>query len=129
MIEEDIIARIKADSTMDDFIGGRIYPNQIVQGNTYPMVALLTNESHPINGQGGICMREYDFLLSISSTKYSECRNIGERLIELFDRFSGTMGGSRVSQCIYTGTPLNALENDTNLYHIGYEFNILININ
>ena len=129
MIEEDIIATVKADTTIDSYIDGRIYPNQIVQGNTFPMIALLVNESHPINGQVGICMREYDFLMSISSIKYSDCRNIGERLITIFDRFSGMLGNSKVSQCIYTGTPLNALENDTNLYHIGYEFNILININ
>lgn len=129
MIEEGIIARIKADTTVNSYINGRVYPHQIIQGNTYPMVALVTNEQQPINGQGGMCIREYDFLLHVSSTSYLECLNIGEALITLFDRFRGTLGGLSASTCRYRGVAMNVKENDTELYHIAYEFNILININ
>lgn len=129
MIEYDIINRVKTDSEMNTLIGGRIYPNQVVQGNVYPMVALIMNEQAPISSQTGICMREYDVLFSASSINRKDCIEIGERLIELFNGFRGDMGTSEVLRCRYQGTPLDVLQNDTNLYFIGYEFNILLHIN
>lgn len=129
MIEYDIIAAVKADSTLNTLIGGRIYPNQIKQGNTYPMVALLMNEKEPLTGQSGICGRSYDALFAVSSTSRKECLVIGERLISLFNKKVGIMGDSNVLIFRYVGTGLDALQNDTMLYYIGYEFEILININ
>ena len=129
MIEYDIIATVKADSTLNTLIGGRIYPNQIKQGNTYPMVALLMNEKEPLTGQSGICGRSYDALFAVSSTSRKECLVIGERLISLFNKKVGIMGDSNVLVFRYVGTGLDALQNDTMLYYIGYEFEILININ
>lgn len=129
MIEYDIIATVKADSTLNTLIGGRIYPNQIKQGNTYPMVALIMNEKEPLSGQSGICARSFDALFAVSSTSRKECLIIGERLIALFNKNSGTMGDSNVLVFKYTGTGLDALQNDTMLYYIGYEFEILTNIN
>lgn len=128
MIEEGIIALLKADSVIDNYVDGRIYPIQLVQGNEYPMITLVTTEQPPMSGQNGICIRDYDFLLSVASTLYSDCRNIGERLIYLLDKYNGVMGGLKVSNCRYQGTAMNVKENDTDLYHIAYEFNILINI-
>ena len=128
MIDEGIIAIVKADLTLIQMLGGRIYPHQIIQGNDYPMASLQVVEQPPISGQGGICLREYDFLIAISSNNYSECRAIGERLIVVFNKYSGAKGNLNVVMCKYTGTPLNTLQNDTNLYYIAYEFNILINI-
>lgn len=129
MIEYDIIATVKADSTIEALMGDRIYPNQIIQGNTYPMVALIMNEQPPINSQSGICMREYDALFAVSSPNRKECLEIGERLIAIFNRYRGAMGGSEVVMFRYMGTQLDTLQNDTDLYYIAYEFNILIHIN
>jgi hypothetical protein len=129
MIEYDIIAAVKADSILNTLIGGRIYPNQIKQGNTYPMVALLMNEKEPLTGQSGICGRSYDALFAVSSTSRKECLIIGERLISLFNKKVGIMGDSNVLIFRYVGTGLDALQNDTMLYYVGYEFEILININ
>jgi hypothetical protein len=129
MIEVDIIAAVKADSILTTLMGGRIYPNQIPQGNTYPMVALLMNEKSPINGQTGKCMRSFDALFAVASPNKLECITIGERLIVLFDRFYGMLGGSMVVSFKYGGTSLDSLQNDTNLHYVGYEFNILVNIN
>lgn len=129
MIEYDIIATVKADSTLNTLIGGRIYPNQIKQGNTYPMVALLMNEKEPLTGQSGICGRSYDALFAVSSTSRKECLVIGEMLISLFNKKIGIMGDSNVLVFRYVGTGLDALQNDTMLYYVGYEFEILININ
>lgn len=129
MIEEDIIAVVKADATLTTLMGGRIYPNQVVQGNVYPMVALVMDENMPLGGQSGICARSYNVLFVASSTDRLECLNIGERLITLFNKKRGVMGGSNVLIFKYIGTALDVLQNDTNLYNIGYEFEILININ
>jgi hypothetical protein len=129
MIEYDIIAAVKADSILNTLIGGRIYPNQIKQGNTYPMVALLMNEKEPMSGQLGICARAFDALFAVSSTSRKECLDIGERLIALFNKNAGVMGDSNVLVFKYVGTGLDALQNDTMLYYIGYEFEILTNIN
>ncbi len=129
MIEYDIIAAVKADSTLNTLIGGRIYPNQILQGNDYPMVALLMNEREPIGGQLGICARSFDALFAVSSTSRKDCLIIGERLIALFNKKRGTMGDSNLLIFKYVGTGLDALQNDTMLYYIGYEFEILTNIN
>lgn len=129
MIEYDIIARVKADSTIETLMGDRIYPNQIKQGNTYPMAALVMNEQPPINSQSGMCLREYDVLFAVSSTSRKECLEIGERLIEIFNGFRGDMGTSEVIRCRYNGRPMDTLQNDTNLYYIAYEFNILVHIN
>jgi hypothetical protein len=128
VIEEGIVALLKADSVIDNYVDGRIYPIQFAQGNEYPMITLVTTEQPPVSGQNGICLREYDFLLSVASTLYSDCRNIGERLIVVLDKYKGAMGGLNVSNCRYQGTAMNVKENETNLYHIAYEFNILINI-
>lgn len=127
MIEYDIIATVKADTTLDNLMGGRIYPNQIVQGNEYPMVALLMNEQSPLSGQGGICGRYYNALFAVSSTDRTECLEIGERLISFFNKWKGDMGDSSIAMLKYVGTSLDALQNDTNLYYIGYEFEILVN--
>ena len=129
MIDAGIVAMIKADGTLDGYLDGRVYPHQILQGNSYPMMAVIVNEQKPINGQVGMCMTEFDFLLHVSSENYLECINIGERLIVLFDRFKGDLSGLDATNCRYNGVALNIKENDTNLYHMAYEFNILININ
>lgn len=129
MIDAGIVSMIKSDTTLDGYLDGRVYPHQILQGNTYPMMAVITNEQPPINGQGGMCMREFDFLLHVSGKDYLECINIGERLIQVFNRFSGDLDGLSAMNCRYRGVALNIKENDTELYHMAYEFNILININ
>lgn len=129
MIEQDIVAAVKADATLTSLMGGRIYPNKIIQGNNYPMVALVMDENQPIGGQTGICVRSFAALFVVQSDDREECLNIGERLITLFNKKRGMMGGSHILVFKYMGTPLDNLQNDTDLYSIGYEFEILININ
>lgn len=127
IIEKDIVSTVKADTTLDGYIDGRIYPNEIVQGNVYPAIALLTLEQSPINTIDGIAQRDFSVLFAVYSEDYKECREIGEILITMFDRKYGTMGDVFVSSCRYAGESLNTKEKESNLYYIGYEFNFLIN--
>ena len=127
IIEKDIVSTVKADTTLNGYINGRIYPNEIVQGNAYPSIALLTLEQEPLNAIGGIAQRDFSVLFAVYSEDYRECREIGERLIVLFDRKYGVMGDVFVTSCRYAGESINTREKESNLYYIGYEFNFLIN--
>lgn len=127
MIEKGIKDLINANATLNSYLGGRIYQNEGLQGANYPQLIVLIDEQTPIRGQIGICAREYYVLMHSMSKSYADCRNIGEELIKVFDRYNGQMDGDQVSGAIYNGTVINVKEKDGDLYHIGYEFKFIIN--
>lgn len=128
MTIEEALSEFVLDSTaVQAIIGNRLYPNRIVQGADFPMMAYVSMEQEPLNGQGGICAREFDFMFHISSYVYKDCVDMREVLITLLDKYQGVLGGNKISMIRYDGTSLNVQENETDLYHISIDFKILIN--
>lgn len=126
-IEESILQIVEGAASVTGLVGTRIYPNRIVQGSTYPMMAFVCMEQEPIKGQGGICAREFEFMFHVVSNKVEDGADMREVLIDLLDGYSGTVGDNQISVIRYTGVSLNAQENDSDLYHMTIDFNVLIN--
>lgn len=126
-IEQSIVDFVLASQEVQAIVGDRIYPNRLVQGNDFPMMAFVFLEQEPVNGQGGICAREFDFMFHISSYDSFDCASMREVLIELLDNYQGTLGGNSIAMIKYDGTSLNVQESETDLYHISCDFKVLIN--
>lgn len=123
-----ITSLILSDSGISNLIGTRIYPNKIEQGSEFPQLAHLFLEKPPTNGQGGICARNFEFAIHITSFDYDEALDLKERLITLLNNYKGIVSGVNIGYIVFDGDSLNLLENDTELYHITLDFVTLINI-
>ena len=88
MIERDLVAHLKADTTLSTLLGGRIYPlvapqNVVKPYATYRVIGNKGNQCL----QGGIYQKDKRFQLDCWSLTYSNVKAIEEAVTKRLEGF------------------------------------------
>lgn len=88
-VMRDVVDLLKADTTMQEFVGSKIFPIVAPQNTTGDFIAYQRDgvDTEPLNKMGGFASLRFYFYISIVSTDYERSLDIADRV---YDVLQGT---------------------------------------
>lgn len=100
MLESDLVAFLKADSTINSAVNGRVFPNIVPQGSPFP--AISYNQVSGVrlrnipNGPTGRAMPR--ITINSWAERYSAAKDLADAVRIRLDGFRGIMGSTDVGR-------------------------------
>lgn len=92
------------DSTISSLVGDRVFPVQVPQNASYPVIVYQHDSQVPSNIKDGPSPLDVVGLsLVIYAGAYSTAQSIADKCRELLDYYSGTVEGVQVDKISFSG--------------------------
>ena len=121
MIQEVLRAKLIAHEDLYNLVKERIYILKLPQNPTYPAITYF-RVSSPRHHDIDVSYPRFQFD-SWAST-YEEARNVANEIRKAIQREKGLWNGIKIIQVVYLNE-VEMYENDTKIYHIVTDFQIL----
>lgn len=121
MIQEELRAKLIEHEDLYDLVGERIYILKLPQKPTLPAITYyrVSNLRHH-----DIDVSYPRFQFDSWASSYEEVRNVANEIRKALQREKGLWNGIKVIQVVYLNE-VEMYENDTEIYHIATDFQIL----
>lgn len=121
MIQEELRAKLIEYEDLYDLVGERIYILKLPQKPTLPAITYyrVSNLRHH-----DIDVSYPRFQFDSWASTYEEVRNVANEIRRALQREKGLWNGIKVIQVVYLNE-VEMYENDTEIYHIATDFQIL----
>lgn len=111
-IQEAIYGRLAADTPLAALVGGRIYPNQALQADTFPLVVYQQAQRKQVFSlTGPINLNAFGLHLDCYALSYSEVTAVGAAVRDSLVGFKGALAlGSITVRGVFDETADDGLE-------------------
>lgn len=115
------------DSTISTAVGTRVYPVMLPPEADVPSIAYreISGIADPVStatdGSGVVMTTRVQF--DIWTTTYLSCKSLKDALVKLFNRYSGTVGGSVILD-ILPDLTFDTFDDDLKLYRQVVDFRV-----
>lgn len=118
----DLINKLKADSSLNNLTGGRVYPLHLPQDGDLPAVVLNITEVNPNHTKTATSKDDF---VEVDITTYSRSaqnsHKIAQRIRTVLDNFVGSQGSTNILSCRFDGFNMSHYPPD-DLYETVSEF-------
>jgi len=118
MIQNALKSKVLSDTDVAALIVDRFYPLHLPQEPTYPCAVYQTTETKPLElmvGDPGYSATTFN--ISVSSEDYDVCIDLANKLRKAIERWSGTVVGVEVIDCMINVSDQEGYEPDLDIYY------------
>lgn len=127
-IESDLYTHLINDSGVSGIVGDRVYPLRLPQGFTLPAISyqrISGDRAKDLQGSTGHTSPRIQ--IDCWTKKYSDLKNLAEKVRLSLDRFTGNLGGGQYVQHVSLEGETENFEDDTEIQRISLDFYISFN--
>lgn len=130
LVEEALVARLKALSAVTALVSTRIYPEGVKQGEnpSFPLITFERTDTAPIRSMGGGPAKRVGVRLHIWATSYATAATIGAAVKgsggTALDWYGGSSGGVTVHNMALENE-VDVPDPDPSVFHRVLEFDVI----
>ena len=122
LIEEALVSKVTNDAGVSALIANRFYPVKLPQKVTLPAMTcrrISGSRVHSLNGSSGLASPRFQF--SAWAKKYTEAKDIAEKLRLAIQGFRGTVLGVRIDAILFESDQ-DFYEDDLEIHQVASDY-------